>query len=87
MAEQKQWELEALVTMMVAKKVLKVRMGGLEVELSPDAFATAPDTNAEETKSEPIPDGTEMLFLSGLDPFATNPEPEHLAPENVGTEK
>jgi hypothetical protein len=66
----KDYDLVEILEMMQKYKAVKVKLGGLEVELSPDAFKKIEDTPIVSNHKEPIgsaggaPTDDEMLFWS-----------------------
>lgn len=67
--DQRQYTVEELLELAHKHKALHIKVGPLEVQLSPDAFEPAPaktQTEADDD-AEPIPTPDQMLFMAGLE--------------------
>lgn len=68
--QKRERDLEEILDLMVRMKCLRVKLGGLEVELSPEAFAPAINPAAQ-PPSEREPTDEELLFMSAGGPPST----------------
>lgn len=64
-------EVKELIDLMKRERVLRVKMGGLEVELSPMAFApdAVPEADAKSTKPS-MPEDFTLWSVQGNEPIA-----------------
>jgi len=60
----KQWELEEVIALMKRERLLKVKLGGLEVEMAPAAFASADASDTAKKDEKPAPKPEDFLFWS-----------------------
>ena len=74
--QHKQFDLESLISLMESRKVLRVKMGGMEVELSPSAFTSKLAEAEGAGQAEPIPTDDEFMRWSAAGAFV---EPEEKA--------
>jgi hypothetical protein len=63
------YDLAEILALMKANRVLRVKLGSLEVELSPSAFAD--QVSAPRAQAAPLPSDEDFLFMS----TAIQPEP------------